>query len=342
MSKLLFLQSDMADPYALYRQRLAMGPIHKDSDSGSHVVYAYHACRQLLMRPSILIPPSSSDGLDDYAKNIRAGLVRLQNPPIHTPSSQLKLTPDWSALLQQLPITHEFDWVQIINTLPAAGILSTLNLDSPSQNEILNHLPNLLKIMQPSFTSEDAALVNHATKTIGDKLTKKLPPAAVATICGLMIQSYDAGKGILCNALLHACSNHKPTDWPLFVTEVLRYDSPVHLTRRIADDDIIVDGYEIKKGEPIVLLLASANRDGSHFHKAQTFDVHRPNNDELLSLGAGPHACIAKDFIIGMTAAAMEWLFKTHRHISPIGHNLAYEPLYNVRVPRKLWVHVKG
>lgn len=332
----------MTDPYTLYRQRLAMGPIHRDADSGSHVIYSYDACRQLLMRPSLLIPPSPSDGLDAYAKTIKAGLIRLQNPPIHIPSSQLDLTPNWPALLQQLPITNEFDWVQLINTLPAAGILSTLNLDPPIQQTILLQLPHLLQIMQPSFTPEDAAQVNEAVSIIRQSLTPHLPLTAIPHICGLMIQSYDAGKGILCNTLLHAVSKHKPSDWPLFITEVLRYDSPVHLTRRIADDDILIEGYEIKKGEPIVLLLASANRDETHFHKADTFNIHRPNNSEFLSLGAGPHACIAKDFIIGMTAATLDWLFRTYRHISPIDHHLAYEPLYNVRVPRKLWVHVKG
>ncbi len=340
MSKLLFLQSDMTDPYALYRRRLAMGPIHRDSDTGSHIVYSYKACLQLLARPSILIPPSPSDGLDDNAKTIKAGLIRLQNPPIHVPSPNLKLTPDWPTLLKQLPVSHEFDWVQVINKMPATGIISTLNLDPSTQQNILNQLPGLLRIMQPSFTPEDAAQVNAAVGIIQRSLTPHLPPNAIAHICGLMIQSYDAGKGILCNALIHAHKDHAAS--PAFVTEVLRYDSPVHLTRRIADDDVLIDGYEIKKGEPIVLLLASANRDETHFHKADTFNVHRPNNNEFLSLGAGPHACIAKDFIIGMTSATLDWLFKTYRHITPIDHHLAYEPLYNVRVPRKLWVRVKG
>ena len=73
--------------------------------------------------------------------------------------------------------------------------------------------------------------------------------------------------------------------------EILRYDMPTQFLCRTATDDIELHGQTIKKGDGLMFLYASANRDEREFENPDTFDVTRPN-DRILSVGAGIHACL--------------------------------------------------
>jgi cytochrome P450 len=79
-----------------------------------------------------------------------------------------------------------------------------------------------------------------------------------------------------------------------FVDEVLRYDSPVQLTSRVAlTDDASVGGHRVARGEQIMLLLGAAHRDPGRFDHPDVFDPTRPDNVPL-SFGAGIHYCLGQ------------------------------------------------
>lgn len=77
------------------------------------------------------------------------------------------------------------------------------------------------------------------------------------------------------------------------VDELLRYDSPVQMTRRIAMKEIELGGRTIEKGAFMVLVLASANRDPVHFGEgADGVDVGRAEAKTHVSFGGGHHLCL--------------------------------------------------
>jgi cytochrome P450 len=84
----------------------------------------------------------------------------------------------------------------------------------------------------------------------------------------------------------------EPERWPRAVDEVLRVDSPVQRTGRIAHRDTEVAGEHVRAGQLVVLLLGGANRDPAVFADPDRFDVARENAGEHLSFSSGPHFCL--------------------------------------------------
>jgi cytochrome P450 PksS len=76
------------------------------------------------------------------------------------------------------------------------------------------------------------------------------------------------------------------------VEEFLRFYSPVEVaTERYASEPIEVEGVMIPKDALVCPVLASANRDESHFERPDELDVARENNRHL-AFGDGMHFCL--------------------------------------------------
>lgn len=84
----------------------------------------------------------------------------------------------------------------------------------------------------------------------------------------------------------------RPELWPNAVEEILRLDSPVQLTARVAGRDVEVAGQPIYRGEVVVIYLAAAHRDPSVFADPHRFDVERANAGKHLAFSTGRHFCL--------------------------------------------------
>jgi len=79
---------------------------------------------------------------------------------------------------------------------------------------------------------------------------------------------------------------------PSAIEEFLRYDSPVErsLTRFVAQDTEIA-GNQLKRGDLVIVILGSANRDEKQFLSSATLDIHRKQNPHI-AFGKGVHYCL--------------------------------------------------
>jgi len=84
----------------------------------------------------------------------------------------------------------------------------------------------------------------------------------------------------------------RPELWPNAVEEILRLDSPVQLTARLALNDVELAGRPIKRGELVVVYLAAANRDPEVFPDPHRFDIERSNAGKHLAFSGGRHFCL--------------------------------------------------
>jgi cytochrome P450 len=84
----------------------------------------------------------------------------------------------------------------------------------------------------------------------------------------------------------------QPDLWPGAVEEILRLESPVQLSARVARDDTEVAGRTVKRDELVILYLAGANRDPEVFADPHRFDITRDNAGKHLSFSGGRHFCL--------------------------------------------------
>ncbi|MER7714486.1 cytochrome P450 [Streptomyces werraensis] len=90
------------------------------------------------------------------------------------------------------------------------------------------------------------------------------------------------------------------------VEELLRYDGPVELaTWRFATEPVVIGGQRIETGDPVLVVLAAADRDPERFADPDTLDLGRRDNQHL-GYGHGIHYCLGAPLarLEGQTALA--------------------------------------
>ncbi len=75
------------------------------------------------------------------------------------------------------------------------------------------------------------------------------------------------------------------------VEEMLRWASPVKTMGRTVADDVELGGHRLARGDHVLMLYASANRDEAVFDEPFRFDATRQPNDHL-AFGIGTHHCL--------------------------------------------------
>jgi cytochrome P450 len=88
----------------------------------------------------------------------------------------------------------------------------------------------------------------------------------------------------------------------------LRFDSPTQATFRSVGEDFELRGQQLRKGDPVLLMLGSANRDPGQFVDPDELDITRADNRHL-AFSQGPHFCL------GAALARMEGQIAIQRAI---------------------------
>jgi cytochrome P450 len=135
-----------------------------------------------------------------------------------------------------------------------------------------------------------------AAEDAGDRLSHA---ELLSMLFLLLVGGHETTVNLITNGMLAMLRN--PDQLALFaaeasiadtaIEELLRYDPPVHYTGRIAAQDMEFGGRDIRRGEPVRLILAAANRDPAAFADPDRLDLQRDPNPHL-SFGWGTHFCL--------------------------------------------------
>jgi len=81
---------------------------------------------------------------------------------------------------------------------------------------------------------------------------------------------------------------------PNAVDEALRLESPIQYFCRTAVSDVTLDGADIKQGERVLVMYASANRDDRRWEEPDRMNIHRQGLPAHLAFGLGIHSCAGR------------------------------------------------
>jgi cytochrome P450 len=116
-----------------------------------------------------------------------------------------------------------------------------------------------------------------------------------------------------------------PTLLPLAVAELLRYDSPVQLTSRIAKADLRIGDKEIRAGQEIIFSLGAANHDPAQFAQPDTLILDREENRHL-AFGQGIHFCLGAPLARVEAEIAFGSLLKQFTNLLLASETIEYFP----------------
>jgi len=83
-----------------------------------------------------------------------------------------------------------------------------------------------------------------------------------------------------------------PSLIPNMVSEIIRWQTPLAYMRRIAKQDVELNGQQIKKGDKVVMWYVSGNRDERAIDAPDEFIIDRKNARKHISFGFGVHRCM--------------------------------------------------
>ncbi|OLT20850.1 cytochrome [Actinomadura sp. CNU-125] len=167
----------------------------------------------------------------------------------------------------------------------------------------------------------------------------------VAQVMFLYLAGHETTVNLISNGLLALLRN--PDQLRLFsrrpdiaanaVDELLRYDSPAQLARRVTTEAFAVHGKEIPAGSFVTACLSAANRDPEFWGPdADTLRLDRPSAHRHLSFGGGAHSCLGARLARLEGRIALSRLVKHFPSLSL--DRVSWNGRINLRGPDELWI----
>ena len=229
-------------------------------------------------------------------------------------------------LLDQIDDPSAFDLMEAIAApLPVIVIAELLGVPTEDRPQFQIWSRHRARGLEPNITDKERRLVTEAGKELdayflgiidqrrrepqddlisglvaaeeaGDKLSQV---ELLAMLRLLLVAGNETTTKLIGNGMLALLRNpeqlevlrQSPDLMPSAIEELLRYDAPVQLDVRVALEDVEFDDRHVKKGQGIMVLLGSANRDPEVFSEPDRLDLTRQEANHI-SFGRGIHHCL--------------------------------------------------
>ncbi|MFD3399126.1 cytochrome P450 [Kribbella sp. NPDC058693] len=340
------------DPFPLYAEAHRLGPVLPITDT-VFVIVGYAAVNEVLRNPGfgIRTDPSSQPALELMRRSIlrsnppEHGRMRSLISQVFTPRRVAALQPAIENAVDDLlgSLPAEVDFMdRFAFQLPVTVICELLGVPASERDRFRPLASDLTAALELTDASDESA--DAAARELGGYFVRLIRDPAPGSLVGALVAARDAGDGrlsdeeLLANLILLLVAGfetttdllgnglailigqpHLASDPAAFVEEVLRYDSPVQVTTRVArTDGLSAAGVSMPAGSDLILLLGAANRDPARFPEPDRFDPSRADNKPL-SFGAGAHICLGNSLARLEAKVAFARLVDRFPTIAPAG-----------------------
>lgn len=239
---------------------------------------------------------------------------------------QIQRTTD--RLLQRLPAGREVDLVRTFNTqLPILVIADMLGVPARDRRAFKVWSDDLALFIGGTTLPAHVVMLRAARGVLSLRfyfkwLVRQRRRKPAGTLLDALIAAEERGDHLtedelLANALLILAAGHETTTNLLgngllallrhpqqlaelrrepeliesAVEELLRFDSPVQWTGRVAMEEVRVNDVHLRAGQHVAISLGAANRDPAQFPEPDRLDLRRAENRHL-AFGHGIHFCL--------------------------------------------------
>jgi cytochrome P450 len=158
------------------------------------------------------------------------------------------------------------------------------------------YLDDLLNVRRRT-AGQDLVSALLAVESDGDRISAT---ELIDLVLILLVAGHETTVNLIGNGVLALLRNRdqwerlcrSPSEVAGAIDELLRFDSPVQMTQRIATEDLDLEGYRVRRGDEIVLVLGAANRDPAVFTEPDRLDVSRIDARRHVAFGGGIHHCL--------------------------------------------------
>jgi cytochrome P450 len=320
------LADTRADPYPTYRQLRDEDPIHCSPTSGAWFITRYADCIELLRDPRFSATRGRAGNYEDEGREVVPSML-TQDPPDHTRLRNLVNRAFLPRVVEALSPRIEAWVTELLDAAQSRGGMDLIkDFASPLPIVVIAELmgvPVADRAIFEAWSSSDRtgskldlepddpqagyfrALIAHRRAEPRDDFLTRLMAADLTELeliamCRLiLIAGNETTVNVLGNGLL-ALLEHpdamtrlraEPGLIETAVEELLRFDSPVQLTGRVALEDIEWEGKRIPAWSNVVGILGAANRDPEVFANPDELDLTRDPNPHL-AFGRGIHFCL--------------------------------------------------
>lgn len=330
----LYSAAAIADPYPVYRELRALGPVVWLARHRAFALTGYDECKRTLLDDGTFVSGKgvalnpvanrcsrgttlNSDG-DDHANRRKLVAHRLTPRALRSMSDAVEAAAEQVA--GRAVARGRVDGVAVARSLPLQVVPDLVGWPDDEREHLLRWAAATFDILGPingqslrstvaslgmmRFARRIARTENVLEGSMGAEVIAAAKAGRIARseASALMIDylapSLDTTISAISSALL-LFARH-PGQWdqvradrsliPNALNEVVRFESPLRAFTRLASDDTEVAGTPVRKGQRVVVLFASANRDEKAWDDPDTFDIHRDATRHL-GFGHGTHGC---------------------------------------------------
>lgn len=171
---------------------------------------------------------------------------------------------------------------------------------------------------------------------------------ATLACMAVITAGWETTAGLIASMLHHLLT--RPERWARLVADPETVGGAVHELLRVcpsgSDDgpgrravrDVVLGGVRVPAGSIVLMAKDAANRDPAKFPDPETVDFARPDADENLAFGGGPHVCLGKHLGIAILQTVLTELAVSYPGVRLAGGPVSWQRGSSIRRPERLLV----
>ena len=260
-------------------------------------------------------------------------------------------------ILQSLPIGETFNWVDQVSIELTTRMLATL-FDFPFERRSKLTYWSDMATASPEIAGDDSVSTEERTAALTECLeeftviwnervnrepegrldfitllahspaTRNMSPMEyLGNLVLLIVGGNDTTRNSISGGVL--ALNENPDEYdklradtgliPSMVSEVIRYQTPLMHMRRLATQDTVLGGQQIKQGDKVVMWYVSGNRDETRIDRPNEFIIDRADARNHLSFGFGIHRCMGNRLAEMQLRIVWEEIMKRFKMVEVVG-----------------------